>query len=1082
MTRKDKNIILLLCFIFSFGFISGQSILQVEKFTQNNGLSNNSITSLYLDSKGFLWVGTLNGLNRFDGSEFLTYKELVNDTSSLSSDYINCIVEDIESDLYLSTPAGINKFRRTQGVFESISSKKILGNVKTQYIHRDILIDQKNNLWGLSENSLDKYDDYNKKFLQYKFKSIDVISSAQHCNNRILNINKNILFVGSGNFLYLLKENQHKPELIKTGIKENQLIKDLYFDGNRIWLVYGNKLQKINPSNFKTENVFSFKNFRTQNTEFNVILQSDDSTLLIGTNKGLVKFDKQKQNFRPSAILDYINKQIQYPSIENMLVDNSGNLWIGTINGLFKANLSSTLFNKYVYDNKGDFFFGTNKITALSDLGHGNVLVGTSNGLYRFNKRSRTAERVERFPALEIITLYKVNELVFVGTAKGLYTYHIKKKKFNSVTSKFSISNPIVFQTYQFHNVQLDKSGVLWFASSNGLYFTNGTNIEKFKFSGKNKELDRQLTNFIIKDNFFLIGTKSGLKIFSKYLNDFVDLSSLGKIHANEVNCIRISPTNQIWLGTTGGLYVLNKEFKLLRSYNENGLAKADIRSLEFDAFGSCWVSTDRGIFRIGIKDGLITDFNQHDNLQGDEFGRRASCKLNNGELFFGGEFGLNSFYPDYIFVNNVKPQVAISAIEIAYADGKTETIYHETESIDVPFNFKSLKIKYSALDFSQYQKNLYKYQFINDQAKWIDLGTEREVTFLKLGPGEHIFNVIASNNSNVWNEEGAKLSIRVIIPLHRTKTAMIVFISLVILLISYFTYIKIKDNRKTSRLLVQQQKVLQELKFQQEELIVKNTSINDSLNYAKRIQEAIMPSYNMFQSILPDSFIFYQPKDIVSGDFYWVNETSNKIFVAVVDCTGHGVPGAFMSIIGIELLRNITNLKGMNDAAEILNELNKGIGTIFSTDHENGPMVKDGMDVSFVVLDKENNKLQFSGALSVLYLLRDDKIIELKGERFAVGLASDSTDQVYKNYNIDLHENDMIYLFSDGYADQFGGPNGKKYKYRRFRQLLLNIHKMTPNMQYAHIKDSFEEWKGEEEQVDDILVIGIRPDLSCMF
>ena len=204
-----------------------------------------------------------------------------------------------------------------------------------------------------------------------------------------------------------------------------------------------------------------------------------------------------------------------------------------------------------------------------------------------------------------------------------------------------------------------------------------------------------------------------------------------------------------------------------------------------------------------------------------------------------------------------------------------------------------------------------------------------------------------------------------------------------------------------------------------------------------------------------------------------------------MVDCTGHGVPGAFMSIIGIELLRNITNIEGVDDAAEILNRLSISIHQMFTAGvilSEGGVKVKDGMDVAFCVIDKEYNILQFSGAFSNLYLLRDGKIIEVKGDRYSVGMASDTGHLLFSSHYIPIQPNDMLYIFTDGYVDQFGGPDSKKFKFRRFRHLLLTIHKMPLDQQRKHLYDSMMEWKGGNEQVDDILIIGIRPDLSCMF
>jgi serine phosphatase RsbU (regulator of sigma subunit) len=264
------------------------------------------------------------------------------------------------------------------------------------------------------------------------------------------------------------------------------------------------------------------------------------------------------------------------------------------------------------------------------------------------------------------------------------------------------------------------------------------------------------------------------------------------------------------------------------------------------------------------------------------------------------------------------------------------------------------------------------------------------------------------------------------------------------------------------------------EIAKQKEELAVKNKNITDSINYAKRIQEAMLPSEFLFRKLVPQSFLFYKPKDIVSGDFYWISERENKIFIAAVDCTGHGVPGAFMSIIGFDLLRNITRDQGVEQPSQILNLLNMGISDTFSR-HSADTAVKDGMDVSLVVIDRNQRNIEFSGAMNPIYIARENRIIEVKGNRFSIGRIEGSEDLKFDNHVIAYKPGDMIYIFSDGYADQFGGPLGKKFKFRRFKHLLLTIHGLPLSKQKAFLEENFDSWKGQLEQVDDIMVIGIR-------
>lgn len=265
-----------------------------------------------------------------------------------------------------------------------------------------------------------------------------------------------------------------------------------------------------------------------------------------------------------------------------------------------------------------------------------------------------------------------------------------------------------------------------------------------------------------------------------------------------------------------------------------------------------------------------------------------------------------------------------------------------------------------------------------------------------------------------------------------------------------------------------------EEIEVKTKELEILFKQVTDSIHYAKRIQEAILPPNNLVKQILPQSFVLYKPKDIVSGDFYWIDKKDKWSYFAAVDCTGHGVPGAFMSIVGYNLLKDI--LKNTNNMApsRIMDMMNDGVAnTLHTNTNSSEQKTKDGMDMSLCAINYDTLELQFSGAFNPLYIIRKGELIQYKANKFPVGMHL-GEKQEFTNHTIQLQKGDHIYIFSDGYADQFGGPKGRKFMAGNFRDLLIDVSKLPIEKQKTKLNQTIEEWRGILEQVDDMLVIGV--------
>jgi serine phosphatase RsbU (regulator of sigma subunit) len=318
----------------------------------------------------------------------------------------------------------------------------------------------------------------------------------------------------------------------------------------------------------------------------------------------------------------------------------------------------------------------------------------------------------------------------------------------------------------------------------------------------------------------------------------------------------------------------------------------------------------------------------------------------------------------------------------------------------------------------------------------------------------------------------------------------------LILAIVAYRGY----QNKKTANLLLAKQKseILEknatlyqqkeEITSQRDEIEKKNTilkqaystienktnKITSSISYALKIQQSILPTEESRKKLLPESFVLFIPKDIVSGDFYWLDKRDNKIFLAAVDCTGHGVPGAFMSMIAFNLLDQALNVHNITKPSEILNFLNTKLREKLHTGIDDESL-RDGMDIALCTLQTDTMEIEYSGVHHPLYLIRNNKLLTFKPDNFNIGNNFNSDFPSFTNQIIKLEKDDAVYLFTDGYYDQFNSLNNKKFTRKRFNETLLKIAKDPMDVQHKNLLRIFEDWKGNNEQIDDILVMGIR-------
>ena len=1101
--KKKLFYIILFTFLNHIGFTQG-SESYFDHYTVEDGLSQSEVNCIFQDSRGLIWFGTQSGLNRFDGEHFTTYNKIPLDSTSISDGWIYSIVEDKDNNLWIGTKRGLNRFNPKTEKFEHFfTSKKSIEKIKGSNAFYGIHVDKHNVLWIISNSLLIKFNPKNNLKTLYPHTEEEYFSTSFSRHSFPIVETEQGLWFGSNYGLQFFSK-QYAQIYKNKNITNNQitsLAKDEYgnlFIGTNNGLIYYDTYRK----KIKKEESKLLNDILKKAGGFSVsqlFLDSDQHILWISTvGSGIIKYDL---NSNKSQIFkhDENNKHsLTYDQINTIYKDNSNSIWIGIagkgINKYSpklikfssplkllqgKTSLSDNIIGS-IYANKNQIWLGTwsgglniidkkthklkiyssknnalvdNHIHVILKKANGNIWLGTRKGISIYNFASRQFSSFEDFFKIKLpskIKNYRIysmaedvtNNIIAIGTQKGFFCFNTKTKEFSNYptkTNKDAIKSSV-------HSIFIEKNKY-WIGSTDGLYLYN-LNTNKLQV-------------FRTKNNLIPIAPHTYKEISSSYVLSIVK-----------------GEKNIYWIGTDQGINkydAIKNEFKYYTI--AEGLPNNTIYEIINDDNNNIWFSTTNGIGVLYTKKDSIINFTNNDGLQDLEFNAGASYITPEGEIFFGGINGVNSFFPDSIKTNSYKPKTVLLSYTITDKNGEG---YDNPKSligvdhINMSYSDNSIEIRFAAIEYTNPSKNQYQYKLEGKSNIWIPLNTNNFVTFSGLKPGDYILHIKGSNNDLIWGEE-TTIKIHISAPFYNNPYAYFFYIAL----ISFIIY-RISKNRadklNKANEEIRNRKLLNiQLEQQREELNNKNESITDSINYAKYIQDAMIPSKYLFKKLLPNSFILYLTKDIVSGDFYWITQRGSKTFIAAVDCTGHGVPGAFLSIIGLDFLRNIVKERGIEDPAEILNQLNHGVSDIFRKSAANDKTLRDGMDITICVIDKSKQTVQFSGAMNPLCLIRDNSFSMIKGNRFSIGSAGDNENLRFETHTLNYQSGDMFYMFSDGYADQFGGPLGKKFKPKRLFKLLLNIHHLSPEKQQKELQENFFRWKGQIEQIDDVMIIGFK-------
>lgn len=1103
--RKFCLLLILIISIFE-STQAQQSHLKFKKLTTQQGLSLNTITCILKDSRGFMWFGTADGLNRYDGYTFKIYKYNPKDPSSLRYNHITAICEDYKGRLWVGTNGGgISRLDRNTDAFvhyqEDYNDTGSISNSAITAIYED----RNHDLWIGTYWGLNLYNEETNKFTRFYTYDEEYSLSSNVIADVVEDNFGNLWVATKDKGLNLFDRKTHtckrylnNPDVPKS-ISSNVISTLLSDSKGRLWI--GTLDSGLNLFQPEGEGFLHFKNVPNDYTSIsgnNIFSLEDDGqgNLWVGTEtNGLNYYNFNENTFFTHWYLPDDPAAINSASIISLLRDKQGLLWIGTSSGgvniydsnlpallHYKTNANSNIVNTFAEDKEGNIWIGT-------DGGGLDMLNRTSNQVMHYTHQAGNKNSLNNNVIVTLLTDRKGN--MWIGTYGGGANYYDRQNdKFYHYTQgekDTDLNNNNIYALLE------DDEGRVWMGTLGG-----GVNVlEKatgkivkylFKYGNPNT-ISNNYVSCIIKDRKgdIWVGTfGGGISLFNKKEESFTtfrnDYANLGN---NVVTCLSVDSQNNLWVGTHGnGLCLFDKEAKRFIPYTTvDGLPNDVVNGIHEDDQGNLWISTNNGISKFNRKNKTFRNYDIWDGLQDSQFRRGASLKTKNGEILFGGNNGFNMFAPDKIKDNSYIPPVIISDFQIfnkpvVPGEEKSPLQKNITESEEIILNYDQsvFTLEFTALNYTLPEKNQYAYKLEGFDQNWNYVKTQRRATYTNLDPGEYIFKVKASNHDGIWNKKGTSLKIIITPPFWRTWWFILLAIMAIVSSAYIWYTIRINNISKQNQVLEKQvRERTAELESQGEKLKLLYSETKDSIRAAQVIQQSILPSEKFIKQYLPESFILNKPKDVVSGDFYWFNVVEDQVIIAAVDCTGHGVSGAFMSITGHYLLNQSIYGHEPLIASEILDRLHEGvIRELHQQDKESE--VKDGMDIALCIIDKNKKRLQYAGANNPLYILRGEEIIQVKANRFPIGMTLSDKIMKFTNHEVELQSGDSLYIFSDGYADQLGGNSGdEKFMYPRFRELLISISSETMDKQKILLDQQLYEWKDDNEQLDDVLVIGFK-------
>ncbi|MCG8573878.1 MAG: SpoIIE family protein phosphatase [Flavobacteriales bacterium] len=545
-----------------------------------------------------------------------------------------------------------------------------------------------------------------------------------------------------------------------------------------------------------------------------------------------------------------------------------------------------------------------------------------------------------------------------------------------------------------------------------------------------------------------------------------------------------------IWLGTKKGLYrFYPKDNSYEKCNTQAGLGENEaVRTIIRDQEGILWLASRNTLIRWDEENNTTFRFKRETGLNVGAFLESIAQMDEDGILYFATINGLLIFDPSEVKIPTEKIKLSLSSVSVN-DELQDEQMVNEIQGSPYLFHWSENFLSFEFHTNKMFTPIPYRFEYrlIGQGEGWIDNGTSNKIRFADLNHGHYTLEVRVIDAYDIPGET-FQLSFDIKTPYWFSGWFYAAMGTIFVLLIIVFIRYRERKLRRTSEILerkveertIEVVRQKQEADLQREIAIERQIEITDSINYAKRIQDAILPDESLIKNCLPDSFVLYLPKDIVAGDFYWfeqLDEDANQLLYAAADCTGHGVPGAMVSVVCNNALNRSAREFSIRQPGKLLDKTRELVIEQFEKGQEGDQKeeIKDGMDISLCLLDKKSKKILWAGANNPIWIIRNGELLETKADKQPIGKYESSTD--FTTHEIDLEKGDVIYTFTDGYADQFGGEKGKKLKTTNLKKLFLRLSTLSMQEQKQELINFFNEWMGQNEQLDDVCVIGVRID-----